>query len=58
VKNFKFKFKYTSKSCRATGDGTCRAEDMDEAIQVATEGVAKDFGGSTNAVVITQINAK
>ena len=56
VTNFKFKFKYITKTLKATGDGTVKAETMDAAIVAASAGVAKDFGGSADNVVITSIS--
>lgn len=44
MKNFKFKFSYVSPSCRMSGDGTCKAEDIDQAFDVAKKGVAGDLG--------------
>lgn len=55
MNNYKFKFKYNSAGLKASGDGTCKAESMDEAIEAAAQGVAKDFGGS-GVVAITSIS--
>ena len=43
MKNFKFKFSYVSPGCRMKGDGTCKAEDIDGAFEVAKNGVAGDL---------------
>jgi len=56
MKNYKFKFKYNSENCKATGDGTCKAESIIEAFAAARKGVASDFGGSRNNVVIVSMS--
>lgn len=43
MKNFKFKFSYNSPSCKMSGDGTCKAEDIDAAFEVAKNGIAEDL---------------
>ena len=55
MKYFSFKFIYKSKSCRATGNGNIKAETLEQAMTDAKNGVASDFGGSVNSVVITSI---
>ena len=56
MKHYKFKFKYNSQSCKATGDGMCMADSIDEAFAVARKGVASDFGVSEGSVVITSMS--
>lgn len=52
---FKFKFRYKSKHCSASGDGKVEACDIHEATDAAREGVADDFGGVVGSVQITSI---
>lgn len=54
--NFKFKFRYNTKHCSASGDGRIdNAKDIQEATALARAGVADDFGGVVGSVQITTI---
>ncbi len=55
MNHYKFKFKYNSQSCKATGDGTCKAESMDGAFAIARKGVASGFRGSEDNVAIVSM---
>lgn len=56
MNQFKFKFRYSSKHCKASGDGKVEACDIYEATNAAREGVASDFGGVVGSVQITSIS--
>ena len=55
LNSYKFKFVYERPGLKSKGNGTCKAEDISDAKIVAENGVAQDFGGNTNDVVIVSI---
>lgn len=52
---YNFKFRYEAGSIKAKGNGSVNAENIPEAIIIAENGVAQDFGGSTEHVTIISI---
>ncbi len=56
MNHYKFKFKYNSQNCKATGDGKCTADSIDGAFTEARKGVASSFGGSKDNVVIVSMS--
>lgn len=53
---YKFKFKYANGGMKVSGNGSVKAECIDDAIFEAQNGVAKDLKGNADNVAITSIS--
>ena len=55
LSTYNFKFKYKSAGLSASGKGSVKAENIDDAIEAAEIGVAEDFGTTPDKVAIVSI---